>query len=169
MQRSFDEPYLHIGIDWLIDTMPDRLNDWTGAPAPLGFSWKQAVDPQGHTIHEIQAGPYARRIGAALLEVALALAALDFNLIVDDVSPGKEANRVWKEAFADYRLLTVGVTAPLPILEMREQARGDRMPGSARGQHATTHADAEYDLWVDTSTTSLSASAARIQKALLSL
>jgi RimJ/RimL family protein N-acetyltransferase len=59
LQQELDSPFLHIGIDRVIGMMPDKLNDWEGGPAPLGFSWKNSTDETGHPVHEIQLGPFA--------------------------------------------------------------------------------------------------------------
>ncbi len=47
LQQEFDVPFLHIGIDRVIGMMPNKLNNWEGGPAPLGFSWKSSVDETG--------------------------------------------------------------------------------------------------------------------------
>lgn len=47
LQHEFDQPFLHIGIDRVIGMMPEKLNNWEGGPAPLGFSWKESVDETG--------------------------------------------------------------------------------------------------------------------------
>ncbi len=50
-----------------------------------------------------------------------------------------------------FDLITVGVFAPLDVLEFRERQRGDRMIGLARWQYHRVHKDITYDLEVDTS------------------
>jgi chloramphenicol 3-O-phosphotransferase len=40
LQQKLGQPFLHIGIDKVIEMMPDKLNNWEGGAAPLGFSWK---------------------------------------------------------------------------------------------------------------------------------
>lgn len=53
IQEEMTLPFLHIGIDRIIGMMPDKINNWEGGPAPLGFSWKASVDHTGKTIQEI--------------------------------------------------------------------------------------------------------------------
>ena len=35
LQHTFDEPFLHIGIDKIIGWMPEKVNDWIGGKAPI--------------------------------------------------------------------------------------------------------------------------------------
>ena len=59
-------------------------------------------------------------------------------------------------------VIFVGVYCPLEELERREKARGDRKPGQARIQFEQVHAQALYDVKVDTSVLSSDACAARV-------
>jgi chloramphenicol 3-O-phosphotransferase len=63
LQHAFEKPFLHVGIDKIIGWMPEKINDWTGKEAPLGYSWKKGQDESGNPIQELQAGPYAQKIG----------------------------------------------------------------------------------------------------------
>lgn len=146
LQNAFEEPFLHVGIDKIIGWMPEKINDWTGGEAPLGYSWKASVDTSGNLIQELQTGPYAQKIRKPLQEVVLALAKMGHCIVIDDVSFGKQELNEWKEILKDFRVLLVGVNAPLPILEQREKERGNRIVGSARGQFFKVHVDTVYDL-----------------------
>jgi chloramphenicol 3-O phosphotransferase len=46
------------------------------------------------------------------------------------------------------------VLAPLPVLEERERARGNRIAGESRAQFDVIHSGIDYDVRVDTSTQS---------------
>ncbi len=150
LQHAFDELFLHVGIDKIIGWMPEKVNDWTGGFAPLGYSWKQSVDESGSSIQELQIGPYAEKIADTFQEVVLLLAKMGHHLIIDDVSFGKRSVDQWKALLKDFKVLWVGVNAPLSVLEQREKERGNRIVGSARGQFHKVHADATYDLEIDT-------------------
>lgn len=150
LQHAFEEPFLHVGIDKIIGCVPEKVNDWTGGEAPLGFSWKKSQDESGNPIQELQQGPYAQKIGETFQEVVLALAKMGHHLIIDDVSFGKSQVDIWKEALKDFRVLWVSVNAPLSVLEEREKQRGNRILGSARGQFHKVHTDVTYDLEIDT-------------------
>jgi chloramphenicol 3-O phosphotransferase len=156
LQNAFEEPFLLIGIDKIIGWMPEKMNDWTGQEAPLGFSWKASKDDTGNLIQEIQIGPYAQKIGETFREIVLTLLKMGHHVIIDDVSFGKEQIDEWRDILKDFRVLWIGVKAPLPVLEQREKERGNRIVGSARGQFHKVHVDAVYDLEVDTHQSTLS-------------
>lgn len=150
LQLAFEEPFLHVGIDKIIGWMPEKVNDWKGGEAPLGYSWKKSEDESGNIIHELQAGPFAQKIGETFREVVLALAKMGHRLIIDDVSFGKQEVDKWKKTLRNFQVLWVGVNAPLPVLEQREKERGNRIVGSARGQFHKVHVGTTYDLEIDT-------------------
>lgn len=154
-QQEFDQPFLHIGIDRVIGMMPEKLNNWEGMPAPLGFSWKPSTDQTGHPIHEIQTGPFAKKIVQTLMQMVLTMAKMGHYVIIDDVSFGESNVDVWRDALKEYKVLWVGIKAPLNILEARERERGNRMHGSARAQYFQVHKDVIYDLEFDTNKDSL--------------
>ncbi len=166
LQESFSEPYLHLGIDKIIGFMPWKINNWEGGVAPLGFSWEPAKDPTGHPIYQIKAGPYAKKITRTLKDIAHLLAAHGYNLIIDDVAFGAIEVEEWKSALKNYDVLYVGITTPLEVLEQREQSRGDRFLGSARGQYFKVHENVAYDLEIDTYSHTIEANVAKIQAAL---
>lgn len=166
LQDSFAEPYLRLGLDKIIGFMPEKINNWKGGPAPLGFSWEPAVDPTGHPIYQIHTGPFAKRISRTLRDIALLLVSQDYNLIIDDVAFGAVEVEEWRQTLKNYKVLYVGVVAPLEVLEQRERARGDRILGGARGQYFKVHENVAYDLEIDTHAHSLEENVEKI-KALL--
>lgn len=151
LQQELEAPFLHIGIDRIIGMMPNKLNNWEGGPAPLGFSWKNSIDKTGHTINEIQLGPFARKMSDTLKEIVLTLAKLGHFIIIDDVAFGKQEVDKWRSALKNYHVLWLGIHTPLSLLEQREKQRGDRMVGSARAQYYQVHKGVVYDLEFDTS------------------
>jgi chloramphenicol 3-O phosphotransferase len=150
LQQELDQPFLHIGIDRVIGMMPAKINNWEGGLAPDGFSWKKGIDESGNSIQELQIGPYGKKIAKTFQEVVLMLAKMGHHLIIDDVSFGKKELDGWKVLLKDFKVLWVGVNAPLSVLEQREKERGNRMVGPARGQFHKVHANATYDLEIDT-------------------
>lgn len=150
LQHAFDDLFLHVCIDKIIGWMPEKVNDWSGGEASLGYSWKKSTDASGHPIQELQIGPYAEKIAKTFQELVLTLAKMGHHLIIDDVSFGKKQVDEWKELLKEFTVLWIGVNAPLSILEQREKERGNRIVGSARGQFHKVHADATYDLEIDT-------------------
>lgn len=166
LQEAFSEPYLHLGIDKLIDFMPKKINNWEGELAPLGFSWKPTTDPTGHLVYQIHSGPFAKRIVRTLKDIALLLVSQHYNLIIDDVAFGAIEVEEWKQALKNYSVLYVGVLTPLEILEERERSRGDRFLGSARGQYFKVHDNVAYDLEIDTHAQTLDENIAKIKAAI---
>lgn len=61
-----------------------------------------------------------------------------------------------------FDILYVKVSCPLPTLEQREQARGNRTIGLASFQYHRMHHDSLYDVEVDTSLQTPDTCAARI-------
>lgn len=166
LQHSFSELFLHVSIDKIIGFMPAKINNWEGGDAPLGFCWKPDIDPSGHPIYHIHAGPFARKIIHTLKDITLLLASQQYYLIIDDVAFGAIEVEEWKQALKNYNVLYVGVTTPLEILEKRERMRGDRFLGSARGQYYKVHENVEYDLEIDTHAHSIEENIEKIKKAL---
>jgi chloramphenicol 3-O phosphotransferase len=166
IQHEFEAPFLYVSIDKIIGWMPEKINDWTGGIAPLGYSWKEGTDPSGNPIQELQMGPFAEKIAKTFQQVALTLAEMGHDLIIDDVPFGKNQVEEWKELLKRFKVLWVGVNAPLPILEQREKERGNRIIGSARGQFYKVHVDATYDLTIDTHHTTLAENIERIKSSI---
>ncbi|HSX38319.1 MAG TPA: hypothetical protein VLE95_05755 [Chlamydiales bacterium] len=166
VQHAFEAPLLHVGIDKIIGWMPEKINDWTGGVAPLGYSWKKGTDESGNLIQELQMGPFAEKIVVTFQQVALVLAEMGHSLIIDDIPLGKNQVAEWKELLKRFNVLWIGVHAPLPILEQREKERGNRIIGSARGQFYKTHVDVTYDLWLDTHYATLAENIERIKSSI---
>ncbi len=150
LQNSFIDPYLHVSLDKIIGMMPNKLNNWEGGYAPEGFWWKEGIDKEGQLTQEIQMGPFAKKMVLSLKEIALTLAKMGHYLIIDDVAFGASEVALWQETLQNYRVLWIGLNAPLEHLELREKARGDRIAGSARAQHKEVHNGITYDLEFNT-------------------
>jgi chloramphenicol 3-O phosphotransferase len=168
LQDSFDEPFLHVGIDKIIGFMPAKINNWVGGPAPLGFSLEPGSDETGHPLFHVQVGPFAKKVTRTLKDITRFLASQNYNLIIDDVAFGAIEVEEWKQVLKDYNVLYVGVVAPLEILEERERIRGDRLIGGARGQYLKVHENVAYDLEIDTHAHTIKENVEKIKNALLS-
>lgn len=148
-------PFLHVGIDSMIDMMPQSLNSWTGERRDDGFWWRITHDERGRQIAHIEAGPYAQKVSDSLKEIAITLLKQGHNLIIDEVCvfPGSFAQ--WQKALKPFNSVYVGLMAKDETLERREQERKDRMTGSARAQNKTVHQGNTYDIYLDTDALSL--------------
>ena len=71
------------------------------------------------------------------------------NLIVEHIIETRDWMHRLLRLLGKLDVFFVGVHCPLPELERREAARGDRRIGDARVDFATTHAFGRYDLDVD--------------------
>jgi chloramphenicol 3-O phosphotransferase len=165
LQDELDEPYLLIGIDSIIAMMPQKVNNWVGGKAELGFSWEKSSDTKGNPLQLLHIGPYAAQMPKALRETAKALANSNFCLIIDDVSIEKDEFTLWKDALKGHQVLFVGLTAPLEVIEKRERERGNRQIGQARAYYNEVHKGFTYDLFLDTSALSVSEMVQKIKNA----
>ena len=139
IQRLSDVPVLHASLDTFTD-----MFDWTAIS-------DESVRGECH------------RVGVANFHATLPiLASSRFHVVVDHVFE----QHAWFEACRDSlkakRTHFIGVRCPLPVLEEREKARGDRRIGLARWQFERVHQAKPYDLEVDTSELSPDECAARI-------
>ncbi len=150
-QEMMDIPFLHIGIDTMINMMPNKMNNWEGEKAEQGFWWKEEIDENGVSVSSIQMGNYAKKINETYKDIVNTLVLNGHNVIVDEITFGQAGLNVWKTKLSNCHLFFVGVTANLDVLEKREQERGDRKIGSARHQFYHVHKEASYDLFIDTS------------------
>jgi chloramphenicol 3-O phosphotransferase len=151
LQNTLKEPFLVLGIDQVIYMMPEKMNDWHSEADAPGFSWHSVKNDTGDIIaYKIHTGSYGRQMVQALKDIVVCLARTGNNIIIDDVSFGKEHIDDWRVALKEFNVLWVGVYAPLEIIELREQMRGDRKIGSAKWQAMITHADVKYDVMIDT-------------------
>lgn len=90
----------------------------------------------------------------AMARSIIALAETGHNVVVDIVLCGTEPDRAFMQTLKSINPVMIKVDCELHELERREQDRGNRKPGLARSQYETVHADKEYDLEIDTTTTS---------------
>ncbi len=163
LQQACAQSFLHVGIDKIIDWMPEKVNNWTGGTSHLGYSWKEDKDHLGFPIQELQVGPFAKKIQKTFQEVILTLAREGHYVIIDDVSFGKDQVDSWRELLKEFSVLWVGIKSPLPVLEQREKERRNRIIGSARGQFYKVHTDISYDLEIDTHHNAINEAVSRIQ------
>lgn len=157
LQTITATPFLHVQMDAFIDMLPEALQDHAD-----GFSFETVLE-DGKPSVVIRSGPVGARAMHGMRHAIAAMAGQGNNLIVDDV--------IFNDEIAEYRgllsafdLHVVGVMAPLEVLEAREAARADRLPGLARWQYHRVHKGVDYDLEVDTSQLTPLECARRIQQ-----
>jgi chloramphenicol 3-O phosphotransferase len=158
LQTITAEPFLHVAMDAFLDMMPARY--WDHADG-IAF---ETVQQDGKPSVVIRSGPVAERILRGMRRSVAAMAREGNNLIVDDVLIEDEMAE-YAALLADADFKTVGVFAPLDVLEARERERGDRLIGLARWQYDRVHRGKRYDLELDSSKATPMACAERIKQA----
>ncbi len=143
LQSITREPFLHVPMDAFLEMLPQQSFD-----TPDGLTF-ETINEDGHPSVVIHSGPLAVRTFRGMRHAVAAMAALDNNMIVDDVLLPAELDE-YRELLQPFHLSVVGLFAPLEVLEQRERKRGDRLEGLARWQHRRVHEGVDYDLSVDT-------------------
>ena len=143
LQDIAADVFLHVSMDAFLDMLPAAS---LGHPDGISF---ETTEDDGHPSVVISTGSAGERAFRGMRHAIAAMARQGNNLIVDDVMlHGQMAE--YRRLLTDCTLFTVGVFAPLDVLEARERQRGDRMIGLARWQYQRVHAGMRYDLEVDT-------------------
>jgi chloramphenicol 3-O phosphotransferase len=140
LQKALDGPYIHLEEDRFV------YNTYHG--------------------RYLQPGVVEQTFARTMLGYYRSLAAFasaGHNVLADTGFYSRDLLKVCVRELAPLHVWLVGVHCSLAELERREQERGDRQKGLAREQYTTIHADAIYDIEVDTSAASLSECALRIK------
>ena len=140
--------FLHVQMDMWLEMMPART---LGTPEGLTF---ETVARDGKPVVTVTAGPAQERALKGMRHAVAAMAGQGCNMVVDEVMFDAGTMAEYRALLAAHDLKTVGVFAPLEVLEAREAARGDRALGLARAQVDIVHRGQVYDLKVDTSAAS---------------
>ncbi len=150
LQDALEEPWLTLGVDFLIQAMPLKLD---------GSAEGLLIHPGGR----IDVGPTWLALEAAWRRGVGALARSGLKLILDEVIfDGAKGQSDWNEALAGLKVFWVAVRCDPELLTAREAARGDRVVGMAAKQAAFVHDQIAYDVEVDTGRLSPSEAAALI-------
>ena len=157
LQTITATPFLHVQMDAFIDMLPEALQDQAD-----GFSFETVLE-NGKPSVVIRSGPVGARTMRGMRHAIAAMAGQGNDLIVDDVIFNDEIAE-YVELLSGFDLYLVGVFAPLEVLEAREAARANRLPGLARWQYPRVHTGIGYDLEVDTSQLTPLECARRIQQ-----
>ncbi|GAA4008561.1 chloramphenicol phosphotransferase CPT family protein [Deinococcus rubellus] len=129
LQAQLPEPFLYFALDLLLfskEVVPQR-------PGVVAFEWSR----QRPRLF----GGYHRSLAA--------FASAGNNLIVDYVLETQETLSDLVRLLAPFDVFFVGVHCPLPELERRERARGDRRIGDARMDFGRVHTFSGYDFELD--------------------
>jgi chloramphenicol 3-O phosphotransferase len=162
LQDIIEEPYVILGLDHIIETMPRRTNDYNADMQPReGFYWIAGVDEDGAPLMHLTPGAYGQKIYKALIAQVKCFADNGLNVIVDHVSL-MDDYQLWRDALSDHQVIYCGITARQEILDQREKERGDRVVGGSRAQMMIVHDGYQYDICIDTSSMSSEVAAEKI-------
>ncbi len=164
LQDILQEAYLHIGIDHFFVMLPQKyLPGGSKAEEGVNFITEESINGP---ITKVHCGNVGKKLFTSMKKAMLDLAKEGFNLIIDEVILGDEFEE-YKRLFKDFNFISVGVFAPLEIIEKRERERKDRTWGLSRWQYNIVHSNKKYDLEVDTSKLSPEECAEQIKQFLM--
>lgn len=165
LQESLDEPYLCMGIDHFLPSVPPRLFVYTDEEKHGLVEGWLLLFRDGKLAAVPQLGATALHLFQGMYATISALADAGINVIFDDVIYNPRVLQSAVQELSERNVLFVGVRCPLEVVIRREQARGDRAGGAALF-HPLVHAHGIYDLEVDTSLHSAQECADQIKDAL---
>lgn len=161
LRLSLEEPYLYLGLDTFITMLPLGYIGQV-PPADQCMQLIPFVDKEGHNQVELKYGPKGRILIKSMYETVRILANNGWNVICDDVC--FELQEVAK-ILDRLEVILISVYAPLTVLEERELARKNRLPGLARWQFPKMYpSNPIYDLEIDTSKGSIEESVQAIKE-----
>ena len=149
MQKLYDKPLLHIGIDRFWAMIPDQYKEF-GAKATEGYSFTQTTDQNNNPIVEVKSGPFAQQIDYTMAQVVKCIADCGHDVAVDEIITEKISLDRYVKALENHNVYFIGIVCDLEELEKREQLRGNRLIGLARGHIDSVHQYKDYyDLIID--------------------
>jgi chloramphenicol 3-O phosphotransferase len=159
LQRIASRPMLHLQMDAFLEMLPAAM---FGAPEGYVF---ETSEQDGKPVTAVIGGPVLETAMRGMRGAVAALAEAGADVIVDEVLWDPEALADYRRRLAPNQFHTVGLTAPLEVIEHRERQRGDRDLGLARWQYDKVHAGMTYDLTLDASEATPEELAAQIKQA----
>jgi chloramphenicol 3-O phosphotransferase len=140
--------WIAVGIDDFIGKLPWQWFDIPNGRGPFGqdgIRFEGSADGMVPTV-----GDLGRRLFAVYRRVVGTWAWHGFNVVVDEVTFDREAAADWGEALDGLLVTWIGIRCDADEAAAREQRRGDRVIGLARGLSAVVHQHVAYDLDLDT-------------------
>ena len=161
IQRMSDAPYILMGIDMFIESLPPRY--WDPATSAqevrsdeltkLGVYYAQpGEDGNSYDFPDVRFGPVAQRLIDGMHQCIGRLAELGNKVLIDHVFIEERWYQELMACIQGHDLLQVKLFCAKEELERRERIRGDRMSGTAWAWQDKVHWDINYDLEIDTTT-----------------
>jgi chloramphenicol 3-O phosphotransferase len=169
LQELLPEPWLHVALDQFRDGLPPKyrgLNSPSGSTGDAGLNVVPVTDT-GTPYTAIKFGEVGKTMLIGMRRAIRSLAEAGNNIIIDDIILEQTFLDDYLQVFADFDLIFVGVRCPLDVISDREAVRPGRFPGTALGHADVCHAHNDYDVNVDTGSTSPEQCAAEIHKFLV--
>jgi chloramphenicol 3-O phosphotransferase len=151
LQKLLKEPYMHLGIDTVFTMIPRKCKCY-GPSRLKAFVWTPKHNQ--HAEVQISVGFLGHKVMTGFHRACATLSSSGINLVIDHVLFKTRWLRECFELFAPFDVCFVGVFCPIEILEKRERERGDRQIGLARFTALQAHKGKQYDIVVDTSSSS---------------
>ena len=152
LQEMLSGPFLKASIDTFTPMLPERLiaiDPPPGDPADQGMRVEIHDSPSGRSLI-LRPGAVFHRFARGMHRAVAAMAREGNDIIFDDVIYDPAYFQSYLDAFEEISVWFVGVNVPLDVAERREQQRGDRALGHARGHFELVHRHGPYDIEVDT-------------------
>ena len=156
LQKLFDVPVLHMGIDNFLFMMPQEERWFKRIQEPEqtfngpAFAFVKRIEDDKPVV-AVEFGPWGEKLVSGMYEAMGAMVRQEFTIIVDDVIFSKENLNRAVRSFKQFKTYFIGVKCPLEVLEKREKERSDRAINMARHQYKVVHTFSPYDFEVDTS------------------
>ncbi|MDE0177595.1 MAG: AAA family ATPase [Gammaproteobacteria bacterium] len=144
-------PLQHISLDQFRDGMAGRyrgMNSHDNEPGSRGLN---IVPVDGMT--QLRFGDVGLLTLRGMRRAASAFAATGIDVVVDDLLLEPDFLRDYLEVFVGFEVTFVGVHCDLDTLMARERERPGRFPGTAAAHFKQVHEGCEYDVEVDTVST----------------
>lgn len=158
LQKIASRPMLHVQMDAFLEMLPAAM---FGHPEGYVF---ETGEQDGKPVTAVIGGPVMEAALRGMRGAVVALAEAGNDVIVDEVLWEPDALADYRRRLSPYAFHTVGLFAPLDVIEQRERQRGDRDLGLARWQYDKVHVGMTYDLELDASAATPDQLAAEIKQ-----
>lgn len=146
------EPWLGIGIDnFFVGVLPPKFYMEDKPEHHTVMRGIATEDEQGK-LFTLHIGATGQKIIKGMHGAIAAYAKAGNNVIVDYIMYDSAWHADVMKALSGVKVISVGVTAALPVIEERERVRATSPQGHARSVYATVHQGWDYDLIIDTDT-----------------
>ena len=168
LQTALPGCWQHMALDHFRDGLPDKYRGLNAPGDTLGAQGLNVVPvTDGPTpFTKVVFGDAGKALLRGMRRAMRAVVDAKVNIIIDDVLLEPDFLQDYLTVFKGVNVLFVGVRCDLTNIDVREQQRPGRFPGTAYGHFKSCHAHGLYDLEVDTGTLSPSDCTQRVERAL---